>query len=203
MKTPTIHISNGNTKTGAIPSFSLPSGLTCSHKACETCYKQGCYARKIERLRSSVHNSYVENLTFAQQYPEMLESYLDMYFSLPNAPRFFRLHVAGDFFNQEYFEMWLRIIEKHPDTKFLAFTKQADVVEPYVKILPKNFSLVWSAWTGMELPEFVKRGDLPVAWMQDGDETRIPNDAISCPGHCEQCAKCWAMNGRDVVFKKH
>ena len=203
MKAPTIHISKGNSKTGAIPSFSLPSGLTCSEEACKTCYTHGCYAKKIERLRPIVRESYAENLMYAKDYPEMLESYLNVFFSLPAAPRFFRLHISGDFFSTEYFEMWMRIISSHPGTRFLAFTKQERVVKPYVNQLPKNFSLVWSAWPGVDLPDFVREGKIPVAWMQDGTETRIPEDAVHCPGHCDQCAKCWALNGRDTVFKKH
>lgn len=83
----TIHISLGNTKTGAIPSFSLPSGATCSAQACKTCYVQGCYARKIERLRPSVHKTYEDNLLYAKKYPLALEKYLDAYFSMETIPR--------------------------------------------------------------------------------------------------------------------
>lgn len=200
--TETIHISKGNTKTGAIPSFSLPSGATCSAQACKTCYEQGCYARKIERLRPSVHKTYEENLTYARKYPDALEKYLDFYFSLPNAPRFFRIHVSGDFFSRNYFEMWMRIIRSHPDTKFLAFTKRGTIVRPYLDELPENLSLIWSAWPGVPVPKVI-REKLSIAWMQDGKEDRIPENAIQCSGHCEECAKCWGMDGCDVVFHKH
>lgn len=197
-----IHISKGNMKTGAIPSFSLPSGVTCSAQACRTCYAQGCYARKIERLRPSVRKTYEENLLYARSYPKLLENYLDMYFSMPNAPRFFRIHVTGDFFSRAYFEMWMRIIRKHPDVKFLAFTKRDGIIQPYLKDIPDNLSLVWSAWPGVPVPKAIA-GKLPVAWMQDGTEDRVPENAIECPGNCEICAKCWAMDGCDVVFNKH
>lgn len=198
----TIHISRGNIKTGAIPSFSLPSGETCSSQACKTCYVQGCYARKIEHLRPNVHQSYEENLMYAKKYPELLENYLNLYFSMQNAPGLFRIHVSGDFFSRNYFEMWLRIIASHPNTRFLAFTKREAIIKPYLSKLPRNLSLVWSAWPGIPVPKSIG-GKLTVAWMQDGTENRIPDGAIKCPGKCEECAKCWAMDGRDVVFNKH
>lgn len=197
----TIHISKGNTKTGAIPSFSLPAGATCSAKACKTCYADGCYARKLERLRPTVHKTYEENYLIAKNYPNLLESYLNLYFSMPNSPRMFRIHVAGDFFSREYFELWLRVIRSHPNTTFLAFTKREGVIAPYLSSLPKNLELIWSAWPGVPIPKTVY--GLSIAWMQDGTEDRIPDNAVQCPGNCETCAKCWAMDGHDVVFRKH
>lgn len=197
-----IHISKGNSKTGAIPSFSLPSGATCSKEACSTCYKQQCYARKLERLRRTVRNAWHENYEIASSDLPFLEAYLDKFFSRPNAPRLFRIHVGGDFFSADYFLMWVRLAVAHPDVRFLAFTKQTDVVRPYVKNLPKNFSLILSAWPGVPLDETCRQY-LSVAWVDDGKEDRIPSDAVACPGNCESCAYCWAMDGRDVVFKKH
>ena len=198
-----IHISKGNIKTGAIPSFSLPSGITCSKEACATCYKENCYAQKLERLRKTVRNAWSENYQVATTDLPFLESYLDKFFSKPNAPRLFRIHVGGDFFSWDYFCMWIRIAVAHPQTRFLAFTKQTDIIRPTVfGALPKNFALVLSAWPGVPLDEELRKR-LPVAWVDDGKETRIPEDAIRCPGNCETCTSCWALDGKDVVFKKH
>lgn len=196
------NISKGNSKTGAIPSFSIPSGKTCSKKACQTCYQQGCYARKIERLRPRVREAYKNNLLMATVHMEQLEKELNWYFDGPNSPKLFRVHISGDFFSVEYFEMWMRVISKHPSTRFLAFTKQDGVIKPYISKLPTNLSLVWSAWPGVPVPRDIRRV-LPVAWMQDGTEKRVTKDAVSCPGNCETCAKCWALSGSDVVFNKH
>lgn len=99
--------------------------------------------------------------------------------------------------------MWVRLAVAHPDIRFLAFTKQVDIVRPYVKSpLPKNFSLILSAWPGVPLDEECRKY-LPVAWVDDGKEDRFSADAMRCPGNCESCAYCWAMDGKDVVFKKH
>jgi hypothetical protein len=62
--------------------------------------------------------------------------------------------------------------------------------------------IVFSAWPGMT---FLNPHGHRVAWMQDGSETRVPDDAIECPGNCESCGLCFEHDrlGRDVVFHKH
>ena len=56
-----IKISNGNSKMGKIPSVSLPSVVTC-RKDCSC--KEKCYARKIERIRPNVRDSYAANQNY-------------------------------------------------------------------------------------------------------------------------------------------
>ena len=192
-----IHISDGNMKMGNLPSWSMPSGLTCSADACKTCYVEGCYARKLERMRPSVRKAYADNLLACREDLRGVEDALDQYFSSMTAPKYFRIHVSGDFYDREYFHMWVRIIATHPETRFMAFTKQFDVVAG--QPLPRNLALIRSAWPGLELPEL----GLPTAWMDDGRETRIPCNALSCPGNCATCGRCWALDGHDVVFAKH
>lgn len=198
----TMHISPGNRKLGAIPSFSLPAGLTCSQSACSTCYQDCYFRRHVERPYKKARENYQENYEMALHDPELLERTLNWYFDAPNAPRLFRVHVGGDFFSAAYFEMWLRVIRDHPNTRFLAFTKQFGIIAPYVNDLPGNLALVLSAWPGMALPDTLA-AKLPIAWMQDGTEERIPEDAIPCSGHCASCGQCWALEGKHVVFHKH
>lgn len=204
MNTLPVHISTGNVKMGAIPSFSLPCGKTCSAEARATCYKEGCYARRLEKLRPSVRNAYAENFRIAHENLPDLEAYLNWYFDSPNAPRMFRLHVAGDFFSRKYLEMWLRVIRSHPATKFLAFTKQYKYIAKLGDDdIPENFRLVLSAWPGVDIPRGLRRR-FPVTYMQDGRETRIPSTAAKCNGSCSSCAKCWNLPGNQaVVFHKH
>lgn len=199
---PKLHISSGNTKMGPVPSFSLPSGLTCSPEARKTCHHDCYYRRHVERF-PLVRKYGKQNLDMCLNSLAETEEYLNWYFSNPNAPRLFRIHVGGDFYNAEYFAMWVRVISSHPNTQFLAFTKQFDVIAEYKEALPENLSLILSAWPGLEIPKKL-RSRFPVAWMQDGTETRVPSDAIQCTGNCMECkAKCWALSGCDVVFKKH
>lgn len=200
-----IHISTGNNKMGAIPSFSLPCGVSCSLEARTSCYIDCYYRKHCEDRFPEVRRNSRENFFSFLSWPEWVEQELNKYFSAMTAPRFFRIHVGGDFFSPCYLQMWLRIAEKHPKTNFLAFTKQFDVLTQVLRDghqVPENFSMVLSAWPGMKLPLFLT-SKFPIAWMQDGTEDRIPADAIECNDNCAQCGKCWAMDGKDVVFNKH
>ena len=198
-----IKISNNNSKMGGIPSFSLPSGITCSKEACATCYTHGCYAHKIEKLRPNVLRSYQENYNECLHNLAAVEQFFMYYFKAACSPRLFRIHVSGDFYSADYFHMWLRIAAANPNTTFLAFTKQYEMIKNDLGQLPDNFKLVWSAWPNVEIPADVRK-TLPIAWMQDGTESRIPDGAIQCVGDCQACnAKCWTLHGNDVVFRKH
>ena len=208
----TPHISTTNSKLGCIPSLNLLPVVTCSASACKTCAKGGCYAVKnvfrcgYDVNKSSVLRAWTENTLLARNNLDMLERFLDHYLSGINPPRLFRIHSSGDFFSRAYAEMWFRIAEHHPETRFLAFTKQFDVIASMEKQFSAldNFSLVLSAWPGMDVPQAL-REVYPVAWLDDGTETRIPADAIKCPGKCETCGLCWNLKatGKDTYFAKH
>src|SRR5690606_11351009 len=43
--------------------------------------------------------------------------------AMPPAARLVRVHTAGDFFNQDYFDGWLLFVRLYPRTRFWAFTK--------------------------------------------------------------------------------
>ena len=195
------HISKGNIKVGAIPNWSLTPGRTCSAEACKTCLSGGCYAMKAWKQYANVRKAWDENSTLAESDIPALETFFDLYFSAMSAPRFFRIHVAGDFVSRPYAEMWARVAEKHPGTRFLAFTKQWENVRGVV--FPENFSLVLSGWPGTEIP-----GDLSAqyakAYCVDTPE-EIPEDGFHCPGSCENCGACWELGKRgiDVYFVKH
>lgn len=196
-----ISISKGNTKTGAIPAFSLTPGCTCSEEARATCFRSGCYACKSYRQYPNVRKAWDTNTDLIKANLELVERELTAYFSAMTAPRFFRLHVSGDFASKEYAQMWARVASNAPHTNFLAFTKQWNMVRGVE--FPDNFSLVLSAWPGTTIPEDLRK-IYSVAWLDDGNE-EIPENAMECPGHCDQCGACWglAKKGIDVKFKKH
>lgn len=194
-------ISNGNSKVGRIPNLSLTPGRSCSPEACKTCLTHGCYAMKSYRQYKNVRSAWDNNTELALHDLDTMERDLLTYFGSMVAPRFFRLHVGGDFITREYAQMWARIAAAAPGTNFLAFTKQWDTVRGIE--FPSNFSLVLSAWPGTEIPADL-RERYSVAWLDDGSE-EIPSGAMECPGNCETCGACWGLSrmGIDVRFKKH
>jgi len=196
-----IHISGKNSKLGQIPNISLTPGKTCSPEACKTCLVGGCYALKAYRQYKQTRAAWDENTALATGAIDSMRAQLMAYFSGLNAPRFFRIHVGGDFVSREYAAMWADIARECPRTNFLAFTKQWDHVRDIA--WPENVSIVLSAWPGTEIPADLLRR-FSVAYMDDGT-TDIPADALECPGNCETCGVCWSLakRGIDVVFKKH
>jgi hypothetical protein len=202
MKLKTISISEKNSKMGDIPSFSTTAGKTCTREACETCFKSGCYARSMQENRAhpGVGDSWERN-TSALADLSAVESELNGYMMV-KFPRFFRFHVSGDCQTIAQFDMYCRVAAKNPNIKYLMFTKAYHVVNSSDAAIPDNFSVVFSAWPGLE---FDNPKQLPIAYMQDGTETRIPESALACPGLCTTCGMCWQINKlkRDVYFPFH
>ena len=206
-----LHISTTNSKLGCIPSFNLLPGITCSPESCRHCLREGCYAVKnLFRCgynvdKNSTFSAWAENTRLAFDDLPRLEKELTQYLEgVKNTIKLFRIHSSGDFFSIDYAMMWLRIARHFPGIRFLAFTKQWGVVReiPFYEL--PNFSLVLSGWTGIAIPDDL-REKYACAWCDDGQETRIPDDAMLCPGGCESCGMCWYLKelNRDTKFIKH
>lgn len=194
-----LHVSVKNIKMGRICSVSLvpvvscPVGVPCSKE---------CYAMKAYRLRPNVRLAWGENLEFAKNDPFGYFNKINEFLSNRKHPvKFFRWHVAGDILDQTYLDCMNDIAKKHPETNFLAFTKNHGL---YFQDLNPNFVIVLSFWPKWGDLAMVP-ANLPIAWMQDGTETRIPDGALECSGACDKCGMCWHLPElkRDVVFYKH
>ena len=196
-----VTISRGNRKLGAIMNVSLtpieccPPGVPCAN--------EGCYALKPYRLYPGTRNAWKTNARIARTDPKTYFSQIARAIARKR-PRYFRWHVAGDILSDEYLHQMCRIASHNPRTRFLAFTKAFNIVNGYenARALPGNLAVIFSGWPGMRI-------DNPhghrIAWMQDGTEDRVPENAIECPGSCDRCRICFALLklDRDVVFYKH
>jgi hypothetical protein len=188
-----ITISAGNSKTGKIPSVSLPPGITCTPAARRTCYQQGCYAVKLCRIYPAVKTSYANNLEAYQADPAAYFQFIADYLTR-TAPKYFRWHISGDIPDAGYYQGMLAIALQFPKVRFLAFTKR--------KVAPSiadNLSIVCSQWPGLPV-----NAGAAMAWMFDpkNPDPRIPADARPCPGRCDTCGACWSLSGH-IVFDKH
>lgn len=72
---------------------------------------------------------------------EMVEK---IYATMPKNLGVCRVHVAGDFFNQKYFNAWLAIALANPDKLFYAYTKSLPYWVNQISIIPENFVLTAS-----------------------------------------------------------
>jgi ferredoxin len=193
-----VRIYPGNRKLGnAIPNVSIVPGRDCAN--CDHCVKD-CYALKAWKQYPSVRQSWSANSAIWRADPfRAAQSVVEQLRRKRKLPELFRIHVAGEFLNQDHVEAWALVAGEFPSVKFLAFTKMHGLD---FAVMPENVSIVFSQWPGM--PDESPAGS-PRAWMDDGTDERIPDDAIECPGECESCGACWTLSdiGRDVVFHKH
>lgn len=191
-----MSVSQGNKKIGSIPNWSIIPVRDCPNcKACKHTY----YALKAWKQYPGVRKSWTENSKLAHK----LDLSPVVEYLAKRSPKWFRVHVAGDFFSREYLMLWIDIAKRFPGTRFLAFTKAFDIVNGAQ--VPPNFQLILSAWKG-QCPDGVG----PVAYAgessdYDGKHGNRASKAILCPGSCEGCMVCWSLGkaGRDVRFELH
>lgn len=120
-------------------SFDLLSGFSCP-------YAQQCMAKVVEvdgkrQVQDGKHTEFrcfsaSQEATFTNVYKlrkqnfdtirklvtaEEMEQHISA--ALPKNAGIVRIHVAGDFFNRQYMQAWIRIAAKNPDRLFYAYTK--------------------------------------------------------------------------------
>src|ERR1700679_2397475 len=139
-----LKFSQGNAKlSDSILIFSLPAGHTCPgalkclSKADQTTGKitDGskmefrCYAASQEATYGTVRTARWYNWDLLQQHKtfdeklRLLLNSLEYYFDQSAKIKSVRVHGSGDFFNQEYFDAWMRAAELFSDKRFYAYTK--------------------------------------------------------------------------------
>lgn len=152
-----------NTKyyTGTVYEWNLPTGHTCPF-ALECLVKVNretgkfenksnayrCYAAAPERF-PAVRNHRWNNFEYVLKgkKPE-----------LPKECNAVRIHAAGDFFNQDYFDMWLDIARENPAVEFWAYTKSLKYWVNRIDEIPVN--LVLTASYGGRNDELIERFNL-------------------------------------------
>ena len=140
-------IKNKKYYTGDVYEWNLPTGTTCPfaleckvsvdrttgkfslHKGA---YK--CYAASPERF-PAVREHRWRNFEHVRGGQKPV---------LPKDARHVRVHSAGDFFNQDYFDLWVEMAIENPNVKFWAFTKSVQYWVNRLNVIPPNFTLTAS-----------------------------------------------------------
>lgn len=198
-----ISISKGNTKMGAIPSVSLPACITCNPNA--PCFGK-CYARRLQARRATVRNAYAHNLDIIRRDPV---TYWLQVKAAASTVRFFRYHVSGDIPNIEYFRFMVQIARDLPNTVFLAFTKQYNIVNAYIDhvgadAIPSNLKIIFSNWGAWKChnPHNLPQCEIILKGTEPAPDWKI------CGGNCTACAcagvGCWELkNGETIAIYEH
>ena len=185
--------------------WNLPSVTTCPFRTamCE----KSCYAKKAEIAYKNCLPSRKRNFEDSRK-ADFVERMTATILHIAKGTRkkqiIVRIHESGDFYNKEYTEKWLAIMDNckaDKRIKFIAYTKSFRYFDG-VK-LPKNFSLRASVWadTKPDDLETIRRNGwniyTAVESFQKGDKfTRC-----RC-SDCASCGKCW-KNYKDIRCEIH
>jgi hypothetical protein len=77
---------------------------------------------------------------------------------LPKDCKAVRIHAAGDFFNQAYFDLWIDIAKENPGIEFWAYTKSIGYWINRINEIPEN--LVLTASYGGRQDELIEKYNL-------------------------------------------
>ena len=141
-----------NGKQAAIANtFGLPAGKAFSCPGATSVCESVCYAGKLEKLFKGVKANLLHNWDLLKDADgeTMVRLLNEMIIDFKNdcqkkdAPKLFRIHWDGDFFNDTYTYAWKIVIDKHPDIQFWVYTR----VKAAALILKdvSNLSLYFSA----------------------------------------------------------
>jgi hypothetical protein len=134
--TNSLFFGDGNAKLKDVFTFSLPSGHTCpfaaaclakadrvSGKVTDGPHTQfRCFSASQEAVYPSVRDARWRNLEALKGLS--VNAMADLIAEqLPLRARKVRVHVAGDFFNQSYFDAWLEVARRRPDVLFYWYSK--------------------------------------------------------------------------------
>ena len=133
--------------TGIVYEWNLPTGVTCpfaneckvsvDRETGKFSVKGGyfrCYAASAERF-PAVREHRWRNFEYVKTGNVPV---------LPKNCENVRIHASGDFFNQKYFDMWIKLAKDHPEVNFWAFTKSINFWLKRIDIIPDNLILTAS-----------------------------------------------------------
>ena len=121
-----------NGKQAAIANtFGLPAGKQFSCPGATSVCETVCYAGKLEKIFPSVKVNLLHNwsllkdadgLTMVMLLSEMIDEFVADC-EKKDAPKLFRIHWDGDFFNDIYAYAWKQVINNNPDIQFWVYTR--------------------------------------------------------------------------------
>jgi len=133
--------------------FDLPAGWSCP--AAKDCLSKAhkitgkikdgkdakfrCYAASLEAAFPATRKLRWHNFDLLRNTSNM---HTLIQHSMPADAEIIRIHSSGDFFNQAYFNAWLKIAKENPTILFYGYTKRVDLIKS-TKV-PGNLILVIS-----------------------------------------------------------
>lgn len=177
MKSETLlKFSPGNAKLIGIPSVSLLAGWACPFA--DKCFAKvnlvtgkiidgpntefRCFSATQENIFPNTRKQRQHNFELLKGLKTVQEMASLIQKSLPKEKfKVIRLHVAGDFFNQKYFDAWIEVAKNNPDRVFYAYTKSLQYWVNRLGQIPTNLKL--TASKGGKLDHMISEYNLKFA----------------------------------------
>jgi ferredoxin len=128
-------VANAVSKNGKTPTiantFGLPAGKNFSCPGATSICETVCYAGKLEKIYKGVKDNLLHNWNLLKDadmdtmlllLDEMIVDFVKDC-DKREAPKLFRIHWDGDFFNDTYAYAWKTVISNHPDVQFWVYTR--------------------------------------------------------------------------------
>jgi hypothetical protein len=136
---------------------------------------------------------------------------INYYTSLPstrNKDVYFRIHESGDFYNQEYYDKWIQIINSFPNIHFLAYTKSIKYVHESKYEIPSNLTIRFSVWNDTSEDQIKLANDmhLPIftALKKEELDNKVATEKYAkCSCKCENCKKCFNHSYNKIAVAIH
>jgi hypothetical protein len=111
--------------------FGLPAGKNYSCPGATSVCESVCYAGKLEKIFPTVKKNLLHNWELLRNadfdtMQSLLTDMIDEFIvdcDKRNAPKLFRIHWDGDFFNDTYTYAWQNVILNNPDIQFWVYTR--------------------------------------------------------------------------------
>ena len=111
--------------------FGLPAGKNYSCPGATSICESVCYAGKLEKIFPTVKKNLLHNWELLRNadfdtMQILLSDMIDEFIidcDKRNAPKLFRIHWDGDFFNDTYTLAWQNVILNNPDIQFWVYTR--------------------------------------------------------------------------------
>lgn len=143
---------------GVVYTFSLPSGWSCP--AAKDCLSKVVLENKKYHIEDGKHTQFrcfsaTQEVVYTavreqrqfnfDRLKECRNSAMEMAIlindSLPQKATIIRIHVGGDFFNEEYLAAWIMVALLNPEKIFYAYTKSLNYWVSLKAEIPTNFRL--------------------------------------------------------------
>ena len=148
--------------------------LAGKNGTCKTdCYK--CYAMKAQNQYSQTNLFRSINTELAKREPEILKALIIKQIKKSKGITTIRIHSSGEFFSQEYINLWCDIIKMFPDLKFYTYTKRMNDFDFSEIKAQANFNLINSMVT-------LKSGDVVLNYGNDAQIEKLVEEGYRvCP----------------------